>query len=95
MPDSPSGRRFALPPDVVLQLIDGDGLLLHLAREDVFALNATGARIAQLLADGMELDRVIDAVTTEFDVDRAEVAASAGELVDDLIARGLLRTIDH
>jgi hypothetical protein len=91
----PSSRRrtFALPPDVVLQLIGGDGLLLNLQREDVFALNATAARILQLVIDGMDLDRVIDTLSTEFDADRDEVAFSAEQLVDELLSRGLLRTV--
>ena len=94
MPDSPSPPRlFVFTPDVVLQLVDGDGLLVNLEREDVFALNGTGARIAQLLADGLDLDRLIDTLANEFDADRAEVAASAEQLVEELLARGLLRRL--
>src|SRR4026207_318252 len=49
-------RKVSFAPDVIVQTIDGEALILKLHDEEVFSLNATGARIAQLIADGQRLD---------------------------------------
>jgi hypothetical protein len=82
--------RVTLAPDVVLRVINGEALLLKLNAEDVFALNDTGTRIVQLIAEGRDLDAVLDALEEEYDVERAELRQAVGDLVDALGARGLV-----
>jgi hypothetical protein len=85
--------RYAFPADVVLQIIAGDALLLKLDREDVFALNATGAEIAQLLAERHNLGSVIDTLCERFGGDRARIADDVHTLVSTLVAKGLLERL--
>jgi hypothetical protein len=91
MPDL--AAQYAFPPDVVLQIIAGDALLLKLDREDVFALNATGAEIAQLLADRHSLGSIIDTLCARFGADRDAIAADVQALVAALLAKGLLERV--
>jgi hypothetical protein len=79
-----------LAPDVVLRVINGEALLLKLNAEDVFALNDTGTRIVQLIAEGRDLDAVLDALYEEYGVERAELRQAVRDLVDALSARGLV-----
>lgn len=83
-------RQVRLAPDVVVQVIGGDALVLNLRTETVFSLNATGGRIAELIAAGTGLDAVIDTLSAEYSADRAEVARDVNDLVKTLVARGLL-----
>jgi hypothetical protein len=83
-------RQVRLAPDVVVQVIGGDALVLHLPSETVFSLNATGARIATLIEAGTGLEAVIDTLAAEYSADRAEVARDVDDLVNILIAKGLL-----
>ena len=85
--------RYAFPPDVVLQIIAGDALLLKLDREDVFALNATGAEIAQLLGEGHNLGGVIDALCARFGAGRPAIERDVYALVSELVAKGLLERL--
>ena len=87
-----SARRqgVAFAPDVVVQVVNGEALLVKLDDESVFSLNETGARIAQLIAGGDDLDTLIDVLAGEYAVPPADVAADVERLVDALIARGLL-----
>ena len=83
-------QRLQLAPDVVLQVVGGEALLLKLHEETVFALNDTGARIAQLVSEGLHLEAVADTLCQEYGVDRAQVMQDAAPLVETLVARGLM-----
>jgi hypothetical protein len=80
----------SLAPDVVLRVINGEALLLKLGDEDVFALNDTGTRIVQLIAEGRDLNLVLESLHREYGVARTELRRAIAELVDALLARGLV-----
>ena len=77
-------------PDVVVQVVGADALILKLEDESVFSLNDTGARIAQLIAGGHDLETVVSTLAGEYDVEPVEVASHVERLVETLVARGLL-----
>jgi hypothetical protein len=88
MTDSQQTVCFA--PDVVLQVIEGEALILKLRDEVVFSLNETGARIAQLIADGQRIDVVVDTLSREYGIDRDAVKREVQGLVGALLSNGLL-----
>ncbi len=81
---------FAFAPDVVLQVIDREALLLNLEDEVVFALNETGSRIAQLLVDGTTVEEAVDALSIDYEAARADLREDVTDLVNALVARGLV-----
>jgi hypothetical protein len=83
-------RRVTFAKDVVVQVIGGDALILNLRDENVFSLNPTGARIAELIEKDMSLDAVIDTLSLEYGVERREVAEDVNELVQALMSKGLV-----
>jgi len=83
-------RKVSFAPDVIVQTIDGEALILKLHDEEVFSLNATGARIAQLIADGQRLDALVDILSREYGVSRNDVEREVGSLVQTLLSRGLV-----
>jgi hypothetical protein len=87
---SGGGVRVRFAPDVVLQVIDGEALVLQLGRESVFSLNETGARIAELLQQEARLEAVIARVAEEYAVDPSAVALEVHTLVERLEARQLV-----
>jgi hypothetical protein len=80
-----------LGPSVVLRIIKGEGLLLKLDAEDVFALNASGTRIVQLLLEGRDLDAVVSALEEGYSAERSELQRDVTNLVEQLRSRGLVR----
>lgn len=88
MPDTPRRVRFA--PDTVLQVIDGDALILKLQQEAVFSLNETGARIAELIAEGKTIDEIVETLAAEYDRSRDDLERDVRDLVTALLSRGLL-----
>ena len=83
-------QRLVFASDVIVQAIDGEALLLKLHDEDVFALNATAARIAQLISEGHRLDTLIDMLAAEYDVGRDEVKREVSALVATLLTKRLV-----
>jgi hypothetical protein len=86
----PPDERLTFAPDVVFQVIDGEALLLKLRQEVVFSLNTTGARVGQLIAEGLPLSEICAALEREFDAPGPVVAAEVEALVDALHRKGLV-----
>lgn len=83
-------RTVVFAPNVIFQSIDGEGLLLGLDDEVVFALNASGARIAQLVAESRTVSAIVEIISAEYGGPRDEIAADVLQLLDTLEARGLV-----
>ena len=83
-------QRVLFAPDVVVQVINDEALILKLQDEEVFALNETGARIARLITEGEPLERVIDILTGEYATNRTDVEREVSALVQTLLSKGLV-----
>jgi hypothetical protein len=68
----------------------GEVIILGLDDSIYYGLNGAGARIWELLQTPRTIRDVVDAITTEFDVDRERAAADLGALFTDLESRGLI-----
>jgi hypothetical protein len=85
-----NSRRLFFASDVVLQVIDGEALVLKLQDETVFSLNDTGARIAQLINGGHAIDEVARILSREYGVPRDAVEPEVTRLVQVLRSKGLV-----
>jgi hypothetical protein len=79
-----------LAPRVVVQTIGGEGLLLNLQTEAVFALNESGVRVAEQLALGRSVPTIVAALTDVYGIARDQIAADVAGLLEALLARGLI-----
>ncbi|MCC7007767.1 MAG: PqqD family protein [Acidobacteria bacterium] len=82
--------RLAFAPDVVFQLIGEDALLLKLDTEVVFSLNATGARVAELIGRHSRAEAIVAALAEEYGLSREAIAPDVTALLDALAARELI-----
>ncbi len=73
-------------PDVVFKRLEDRMVLVHLATNQIFELNHTGARVWELLREGITGDALVDRLAAEFEVDastlRTEIEALLSELAD-------------
>src|SRR5688500_2479161 len=65
-------------------------VLLDLDSEEFFGLDGVGARVFELLEGPRRLDDVVDALLTEYEVDRDTLTADVSDLVSELVTRNLL-----
>jgi hypothetical protein len=85
-----SPERYALSSDAVLQVTGDEGLIVNLSAEDLFALNDTGVAIVRRVADGIDVDTVIEELVQLYRADPRAVTDDVRALVRELVGRGLL-----
>jgi hypothetical protein len=78
-------------PDVVSQRVGGDIVLVHLKTNQIYALNETGARFWELLAEGRSRAEIERAFRNEFDIEPDELRQEIDSLVSDLARQDIVR----
>ena len=82
--------RLSVPPEVMSRLVGDETVLLDLASGTYFGLGGVGKRIWEAVSAGRSLEQTVEALTTEFEVDKAQAEADVLEFAKNLIDRGLL-----
>jgi hypothetical protein len=85
-----SEATVSIPEDVLFRELDGEAIILNLAKGLYYGLDAVGTRIWIVLAESSSVGRAIDVMTAEYDVDPAVAAQDVVELVSVLRDQGLL-----
>ena len=80
-------------PDVVFRRLEGRMVLVHMATNQVFELNLTGARIWELLEQGIGGEQLLQSLADEFDVDREQLRNEVSDILSDLVAENLVTKI--
>ncbi|HEX5583909.1 PqqD family protein [Gaiella sp.] len=78
-------------PDVVSRRLGDEVVLVHLRTNRIFSLSPTGARLWELLSDGMSRPEIEQQLRDEYDVSREAVSAEIDSLVATLEAEALVR----
>ena len=86
--------RIEISEDVLFQEVGGETVLLDLASEQYFGLDAVGTRIWQLLGEGADRETVVDVLHEEYDVRRETLAEDVAKLLDELAEAGLIRRVE-
>lgn len=71
--------------------IDGDLVALDIEQGNCFGFNATATRVWQMLEQPRSIDALVDGLTQEFEIDRAECEAAVIDLIGDMADRKLVR----
>jgi len=82
--------RVRVSPEVLLQEIGGESVLLDTASENYFGLNSVGTHIWRLLDGGTDLRTVCDTVLAEYDVPTEQLEHDVIALVGQLADAGLV-----
>jgi hypothetical protein len=80
-------------PDVMARRLGDAIVLVHLQTNRIYELNATGARIWELLESGRTIDQVTDDLRLEFDTDNVDVRHEIDRLIDGVRAEGLIDVV--
>jgi hypothetical protein len=97
MTDDPMlDRRVEMPPDVLVQRLPGNELvLLDLATEEYYGLDTTGTIMWEELTETGHLGRAYGRLRDRFDVDAEVLRRDLDTFVRRLADRGLLQLGDH
>ena len=81
-------------PEVLVQELDGEAVLLNLESERYFGLDDVGMRVWQHLLEHRRLVRVCEEMQKEYDVDESRLRADVLQFVEALIDAGIV-TVEH
>jgi len=79
-----------IPEHVLFQEVDGEAVLLSLDQGFYYGLDELGTRIWKLLDDGLGMEQVVDAVVTDYDVEREQAHQDIVKFLDELEESGLI-----
>ena len=84
------GDRCVVPQHVMARVVGDEYVILDLETGTYYGLDAVGARVWSLLAEGVALDDISDRLVEEYDVAPEQARSDVASLVDALRERGLL-----
>jgi hypothetical protein len=79
-----------LNPDVEFRRLGERMVLVHLSSNQVFELNSTGARVWELLEEGVGKEQLLKILTDEFEVGPEQLRQDVDDLIRDLKSAGLI-----
>ena len=80
-------------PEVLARRLPGGAVLVHMRTNRIFELNETGARIWELLSEGLDQQTLLNRLVEEFDVDSERAAKEVAAVLDQLGREGLVNAI--
>ena len=83
--------RVVVSDDQVSTSVGGEAVILGMHDGVYYGLDAVGARVWSLLAEPRTVGELVSVMTSEFDVEAADVERDLLVLLDDLMKHGLVR----
>ena len=83
-------RRLSIAPDSLINVIDGESVLLNLKTESYYGLDKVGTRMWTLLTTSDSVQKAYEQLIEEYDVNADVLRKDLSELIDQLITKGLL-----
>jgi hypothetical protein len=77
-------------PEVIAKRLDQATVLVDISTSRIFELNETGTRIWELLGQGLDVERIVEHLVSEFEVADSQAAEEATKLLSQLQNEGLV-----
>ena len=88
-------QRVTIPPDVLVQELDGESVILNVATERYFGLDRVGTRMWVALTSLESIEAAYESLLAAFDVDGERLRQDLQALVTELVDHGLLDPLGH
>ena len=82
--------KASIPEHVLARHVGDETVILDMASGTYFGLDAVGARIWQLVSDGMSFAEIRDVMLAEYDVSLADIERDIAALAANLQSYGLI-----
>ena len=83
-------QKLVVTQDTLINFIEGESVILNLKSESYFGLDQVGTRMWTLLTTSDSIQSAYERLLDEYDVAADKLRADLSELIDKLLARGLL-----
>ena len=82
--------RLRVNPAVTSQHIDDDAVLIDLRTNEIYEMNRTGARLWQLLGEGLDVDDIERRLEAEFEIEPEELRRQVDSFLATLLDANLV-----
>ena len=89
----PDELRIRSDPEVIMEHVGGEMVLVHLGTNMIYSLNATGARVWELLEAGYDESAIKRQLAREFEVDPSALEREVKGLLASLRAQRLVLSL--
>ena len=83
-------QKLAPTPDTLINVIEGESVLLNLKSESYFGLDQIGTRMWTLLTTSDSIQSAYEALLDEYDVSADDLRRDMQDLIEKLVANGLV-----
>ena len=83
--------RISVRPNVHIQTVQDEAVILEAGQGQYFGLDAVGTRMWQVLVEAESIQAALPVLLEEYEVDEARLTADIQGLVAKLEARGLIK----
>jgi hypothetical protein len=83
-------QKLVVTEDTLINVIEGESVLLNLKSESYFGLDPVGTRMWTLLTTSDSIQSAYEALLDEYDVGADELRRDMRDLIEKLIANGLV-----
>jgi len=87
-------QRVSIPDSVMFRELEGESVILDLDSESYFGLDQVGTRMWQLVTEADSIQTAFDNLQEEYEVETDRLRADLTELLEVLLARGLIELAD-
>jgi hypothetical protein len=87
-------NRVAVPRDVLINVIDGESVLLNLKSESYFGLDDVGTRMWQVLTESESIEAAQASLLSEYDVQPQQLRQDLEDLIQQLVEHGLIEIVN-
>jgi hypothetical protein len=85
-----SSMPFAPSPDTVSRRLGDTAVLIRLTTNRIYELNATGARVWDLVQADCSVDDIVNTLAGEFEGPRGIIRRDVESILDELMSEGLV-----
>jgi hypothetical protein len=83
-------RKLMIAQDTLINVIEGESVLLNLKSESYFGLDPVGTRMWTLLANSDSIQSAYETLLNEYDVDADKLRLDMQDLIEKLVSTGLM-----
>src|SRR5215475_12693067 len=88
-------QKLAPTDDTLINVIEGESVLLNLKSESYFGLDQIGTRMWSLLTTSDSIQAAYESLLDEYDVDADKLRQDMQDLIEKLIANGLVEVVSE
>ena len=87
-------RRVSIPEGVMFRELEGESVILALDSESYFGLDQIGTRMWHVVTEADSIQAAFERLLEEYEVETDTLRADLSELLEALLARGLIEIAD-